>query len=209
MIGFWNGSVYLTYAGLIAAVTGIFLAREGRILPAFFCLMFAGVCDMFDGKIARAMKRTGEEKRFGIQIDSLSDLVCFGVLPAVICHAVGVPRGIGEAVLALFVLAGLVRLGYFNVTEEQRQQRESGNRKTYRGLPITTSAVALPAAYLLRPLCGDRFGWVLTGFMALLGLLYVLDLPVPKPGKTGGILLLCLGAGIAAAFVYLAVTGAI
>ncbi len=207
MIGFWNGSVYLTYAGLLAAVTGIFLAAGGQILPAFFCLMFAGVCDMFDGKIARAMKRTEDAKRFGIQIDSLSDLVCFGVLPAVICYAVGVPAGFGEAVLALFVLAGLVRLGYFNITEEQRQQVESGNRKTYRGLPITTSAVALPAVYLLRPLCGDWYGWVLTGFMAVLGLFYVLDIPVPKPGKTGGIVLLCLGGIIAAAFVCLAATG--
>ncbi len=207
MIGFWNGSVYLTYAGLLAAVTGIFLAAGGRILPAFFCLMFAGVCDMFDGKIARAMKRTEDAKRFGIQIDSLSDLVCFGVLPAVICYAVGVPTGFGETVLALFVLAGLVRLGYFNITEEQRQQVESGNRKTYRGLPITTSAVALPAVYLLRPLCGDWYGWVLTGFMAVLGLFYVLDIPVPKPGKTGGIVLLCLGGIIAAAFVCLAATG--
>ena len=209
MIGFWNGSVYLTYAGMLAAVTGIFLAQGGRILPAFFCLMFAGACDMFDGKIARAMKRTEDAKRFGIQIDSLSDLVCFGVLPAVICYAVGVPRGIGEAVLALFVLAGLVRLGYFNVTEEQRQQTESGNRKVYRGLPITSSAVALPSVYLLRPLCGDWYGWVLIGFMTLLGLLYVLDIPVPKPGKTGGVLLLCRGVCIAVAFIYMAVTGAI
>ena len=51
--------------------------------------MLAGVCDMFDGKIARTMKRTKQEKRFGIQIDSLSDFLCFGVLPAMIGYNIG------------------------------------------------------------------------------------------------------------------------
>ena len=57
MIGFWNGSVYLTYVGLLTAVSGIFLSFEGKILPAFFCLLFAGLCDMFDGKIARGFPK--------------------------------------------------------------------------------------------------------------------------------------------------------
>ena len=42
--------------------------------------MAAGFCDMFDGKIASTRKRTRQEKRFGIQIDSLSDLACFGIM---------------------------------------------------------------------------------------------------------------------------------
>ena len=51
--------------------------------------MIAGLCDMFDGKIASTMERTRQEKRFGVQIDSLSDLICFGVLPALIVYSGG------------------------------------------------------------------------------------------------------------------------
>ena len=85
MIGFYNYTVWLTFIGMLSSVTGIGLAVQGRIVPAVICLMFSGFCDMFDGIVARTKKdRTDEEKRFGIQLDSLSDIVCFGVLPFVI-----------------------------------------------------------------------------------------------------------------------------
>lgn len=207
MIGFWNGSVYLTYAGLCGAVAGIFLAFNGKILPALFCLLFAGVCDMFDGKIARAMKRTEDEKLFGIQIDSLCDLVCFGVLPAAIAHAIGVAGIVGEGVLILFVLFGQVRLAYFNVTEAKRQQVESGNRKKYQGVPITSSAVVLPFTYVFHGLLGNAFPYVLTAVMGILALLFVLNISIPKPGKKGGIALVAIGVCIGVCFIVLAAAG--
>ncbi len=207
MIGFWNGSVYLTYAGLLAAVSGIFLSGEGKILPAFFCLLFAGLCDMFDGKIARAMKRTEEEKLFGIQIDSLCDLICFGVFPAILCYNIGVAGIVGKIVLLFFVLFGQVRLGYFNVMEAKRQQVETGNRKTYQGVPITTTAVYLPLVYLFKPLCGEAFQYVLTAAMALLAILFVANIKVPKPGKVGGIVLVGIGVLAVALFIVFAATG--
>ena len=75
MIGFYNYTVILTYIGAILGVCGIVASFNGNILLAIVCLMLSAVCDMFDGKIARTMKRTKQEKRFGIQIDSLSDFV--------------------------------------------------------------------------------------------------------------------------------------
>ena len=60
------------------------LAIKDRYVGSLICLMLAGVCDMFDGTIASTKKdRTRDERTFGIQIDSLSDIICFGVLPAV------------------------------------------------------------------------------------------------------------------------------
>ena len=83
MIGFYDYTVLLTYMGFISGMTGIVLAINGQIFPAIICLMFSGLCDMFDGRVARTKKRrTTEERHFGIQLDSLSDLVCFGVLPS-------------------------------------------------------------------------------------------------------------------------------
>ena len=80
MIGFYDYTVVVTYISLISSIIGIFMAIEGRMQLAVFCLAFSGLCDMFDGKIARTKKnRTEDEKSFGIQIDSLCDIVCFGI----------------------------------------------------------------------------------------------------------------------------------
>ena len=77
-LGIYDYTVILTYISLGISVFGITRALEGDFKVAIFCLALSGLCDMFDGKIARAMKnRTADEKKFGIQIDSLCDVVCF------------------------------------------------------------------------------------------------------------------------------------
>ena len=81
MIGYYNYTVILTYIGTLFGFAGITYIWNGNLKMALFCLMCAGLCDMFDGRIASTMKRTKPEKRFSVQIDSLSDLVCFGILP--------------------------------------------------------------------------------------------------------------------------------
>ena len=86
MIGFYNYTVILTYLGTLSGFLGITFAFNEKPLIALICLIFAGLCDMFDGKVASTKQRTQQEKRFGIQIDSLSDVICFGVLPAVIVY---------------------------------------------------------------------------------------------------------------------------
>ena len=65
-IGFYNYTVVLTYLSLISGIVGMKFASEGRGELAIICLILSGVCDMFDGKVARMCKRTKEEKEFGI-----------------------------------------------------------------------------------------------------------------------------------------------
>ena len=84
LIGFYGASVILTYVGLSFSIVGMAFAFSGHIPTAIMCLIIAGVCDMFNGTIARACKRTDKEKKFGIQLDSLVDVVSFGVFPIVI-----------------------------------------------------------------------------------------------------------------------------
>ena len=80
MIGFYDYTVVVTYISLVSSIVGMFCAIDGKLTVAVFCLAFSGLCDMFDGKIARTKKdRTDDEKSFGIQIDSLCDIVCFGI----------------------------------------------------------------------------------------------------------------------------------
>ena len=70
-IGFYDYTVILTYMSLISSVFGITQAIHGDYKQAIFCLAFSGICDAFDGRVARSKKnRTEDEKAFGIQLDS-------------------------------------------------------------------------------------------------------------------------------------------
>ena len=202
LIGFYNASVILTYIGLAAAVFGIFQAFEGNFMVAVFCQLIAGVCDMFDGKIARAMKRTDDEKVFGIQIDSLCDLVCFGVFPAMFAYCVGVQSVAGMVILIFYVLAAVIRLGYFNVTEQTRQQQTSENRKMYQGLPVTSAALLIPILYLITLLIDGVTVPVFTVGMLVIGVLFIANIRVKKPGNKFAAVLIALGAVVAGLYVY-------
>ncbi|WP_263850158.1 CDP-alcohol phosphatidyltransferase family protein [Ligilactobacillus ruminis] len=69
---------------MLISFGGISYVIDNKIVAACVCLLLSGICDTFDGKIAQTKERTQHEKRFGIQLDSLADTVCFGVLPATV-----------------------------------------------------------------------------------------------------------------------------
>lgn len=169
MIGIYNYTVILTYLSLISAGTGIIvtLSDNGHPYWGVLFLLLCGLCDAFDGQVARTKKdRTQSEINYGIQIDSLSDVVAFGVLPACIGVAIfrtssfftnlssyaffPVLRIFFFAILVLYSLAALIRLAHFNVTEEERQSEEGGVRKYYTGLPVTSAALIFPSFMILR-----------------------------------------------------------
>lgn len=194
MIGYYNYTVWLTFIGMLSSVTGMGLAIQGKIIPAVICLMFSGFCDMFDGIVARTKKdRTDEEKRFGIQLDSLSDIVCFGVLPFVIGVCIGAREWWQIAIMVLFALAGLIRLAYFNVTEETRQKQTNEKRRHYLGVPITSSALTVPLLFCFRGFLAGAFPIAYTLLLLANGVLFVVPLQVKKPSKTGLAAMLVIG----------------
>lgn len=184
MIGFYNYTVILTYMSLVSSVIGMFCTFTGHMHWAIFCLALSGLFDTFDGKVARTKKdRTEEEKQFGIQIDSLCDVVCFGAFPVAICFHSGMSSVLGMAILAFYCLAGLIRLAYFNVQEEQRQQETSEKRRYYCGLPITSIAVILPLIYVSSALLRQYYLPVLHLGMLITGILFVLNFRFRKPNN--------------------------
>lgn len=194
MIGFYNYTVWLTYIGMLSSVVGIGFAGSGKITAAVICLMFSGLCDMFDGIVARTKKdRTDEERRYGIQLDSLSDVVCFGVLPVAIGYSIGADAWWQVSIMALFALAGLIRLAYYNVTEETRQQQTTEKRKHYLGVPITTSALTVPLLFCFRGLLGAYFALAYTLLLLVNGAFFITPIQVKKPSKTGLAVMLVLG----------------
>lgn len=181
-IGFYNYTVVLTYLSLVSGLFGIKFAHEGKGGLAILCLVISGVCDMFDGVVARTKKnRTVDEKNFGIQLDSLCDVICFGVTPAVILYFSGVNTVLGIAVLVFYVLCAVIRLAFFNVLEMKRQTTESGCAKSYRGLPVTTSAIIFPLFYLISSCIPCEILRVIYYALPVLtGFLFICDFSVPK-----------------------------
>ena len=202
MIGVYDYTVVATYVSLLFGLAGIYVSAQGRIVPAIFFLMLAGLLDAFDGRIARTKKnRTETEKNFGIQIDSLNDLVCFGVLPAAIGVAMGCTALWFLATMAFFVLCALIRLAYFNVLEEERQKSTDSVRKYYLGVPVTSAAFTVPAYYLLALYGGLADHVVYGAGLFLLGVAFIAPLHVPKPGLRGIIVMSLIGAGELALFI--------
>lgn len=182
LIGFYDYTVLLTYLSLFSAVYSMIQAYEGNYTISVLCILLSGICDAFDGTVARTKKnRTEDEKSFGIQLDSLVDTVSFGVAPAFLCYCMGVRSLIGMVILFLFCMCGVCRLAFFNVLEMKRQKEEGGCNKVYRGLPITTSSMILPVVYCFRFVMPDgAFVALLHVTLAVTAFLFVLDFSVPK-----------------------------
>lgn len=199
MIGFYNYTVILTYMGLLSSILGIFLScgLNGSPHPEYgvICLMISGLCDMFDGKVARTKERTVPEKNFGIQIDSLSDLICFGILPSVIGYAVGMNSIIDLPILLVFPLCALIRLAYFNVMEEERQKSTTDVRKVYEGLPVTSVALLLPLLYSFKKDIGIEIFPTIYGIaLLLIAVAFITRFKIKKPGMRT--MLAFIGVGI-------------
>lgn len=136
MIGFYSYTVVLTYLGLASAAMGMILTFQGFAKYALFCLAFSGLCDMFDGKVARLKKdRTEDEKRFGIQIDSLCDVVCFGAFPMILCYSIGMRGPAGISILVFYLIAGVIRLAFLMSWKKNGRMRQMKPASTTRDFP--------------------------------------------------------------------------
>ena len=219
MIGFYDYTVVLTYLSMLSATSGIMFCLNdiGHPYLGMFFLMFCGLCDAFDGKVARTKKnRTDQMKQFGIQIDSLSDLVAFGVLPA--CIGIAMLRSSIEfsifpdfkflhladkdtiikiiltLVAVFYALAAMIRLAFFNVLEEERQKTEGGGvNKTYLGLPVTSAALVFPNILLIHIFCKADLTILYFVFLAIVGFLFVSRIQIKKPSTKGVLIMIAIG----------------
>lgn len=216
MIGVYDYTVILTYLSLLAGCTGTIIAMSGVGHPyiGMFLMLFAGLCDGFDGRVARTKKnRSTLEQKFGMQIDSFSDLISFGLLPAAIGmsmlrHNVKLSdlhelpegwldpatamahtdlyRGVLIIIALIYILAAMIRLAYFNATEEEREKEIRENGVAYfTGLPVTSAAIVFPMVLLLHYI--PRFDLSVPYFivMMVMACLFVGRFKIRKPGRKG------------------------
>lgn len=181
-IGKYNKSVILTYIGISVAFLGMALTLDGQPAAAMICLILAGICDLFDGVVARRCKRDRAAGEFGVQIDSLADVMNFLALPAVL--GIRLMSGIGllrYPILIGYILCGIIRLAWFNTSAAAE-----GSGDYYDGLPVTYCALIFPILWLVLGFAGympDALSgaaiWAV--FYVVTAVLFILNIRVVKP----------------------------
>ncbi|MCX7922061.1 MAG: CDP-alcohol phosphatidyltransferase family protein [Clostridia bacterium] len=190
-IGKYNKSVIVTYTGVVFALLAIFNALNNNIKFGMVFLIFAGVCDLFDGKFANSFKRTEEEKAFGVQIDSLADMISFVAAPIVLAYCLGLNAWYHLIIYSFYALAAITRLGYFNI-----QAGTNGNSpiRYYSGLPVTFAALIFPVAWLsswwwLQPSVFKAF---YTLVLFIVAVLFISNIKIKKPQGIAYLFFICL-----------------
>ncbi|MGI6348291.1 MAG: CDP-alcohol phosphatidyltransferase family protein [Eubacteriales bacterium] len=179
IIGKWNKSVILTYIGVVFSITGIYLVVKRYTQYAMGCLILAGICDLFDGQIARRISRTDEEKLFGIELDSMADVINFIAFPCVILYMEMSFSFISIFLSSFFAICGIARLSFFNMKAKEDYE---GGTSFFRGLPVTYTALILPFAYLLRYVLQDYiFQLIFAAVYSGIALFEIIDVQIPKP----------------------------
>jgi CDP-diacylglycerol--serine O-phosphatidyltransferase len=131
--------------GILAMMSFLITGDPGRIYLALFLIVLALLLDIGDGFVARGR---GEHSIFGRELDSLADVVSFGVAPAALAYSLGMRGAVDAITLIYFVACGISRLARYNITAAQLQ--EGGKVKYFEGTPI-------PSSLLLVALLGFLF----------------------------------------------------
>ena len=183
-IGVYNLANCVTMLGIAAAVVGISFAGNPRL--AMLMLILSGVCDMFDGRVARMFPRTDLEKKYGIQLDSFADTVSFVIFPAVFLIAQS--RTVWTVLIAIvYVFAGVTRLCWFDITTD-------GHTKYFSGMPVTMIALFLPLWYAVAALAHFTVPPLAVAlFLLVMAVLFVANIRVKKPSGAGVIVLAVIG----------------
>lgn len=183
-IGCFNKSVCLTYLGVFFSLSGIFnllimnpFESINRIDIAIIYMVLAGICDLFDGFIARKCKRNETQKQFGIQIDSLADIISFVIYPIILLFFL-VDKQYYNIYLYLsifYIITGITRLAWFNI-------KTDGNINYYQGLPVTYVSLIIPVLYTINSYITIPFWDILICIVyTLVGFLFILDIKIKKP----------------------------
>ena len=197
----------LTLTALACGVTAIRCALTAQWESAVAFVVAAMILDMLDGRAARLL---GADSRFGAQLDSLADLVSFGVAPGVIMYMWSLER-MGDAgwiAALIFCAASAVRLARFNVESVRDEGATKGN-PYFTGLPTPAAACMMLLPLLLwLQWHGDvvRQPWLPTVMVAITSSLMVSRLPTPsikymKLQRQHRILAATVFAGLAAALI--------
>jgi len=178
----------ITVLAICAGLTGIRLAFEGRYELAVSMVLVAAFLDGIDGRVARMMRATSN---FGVQMDSLADIVNFGVAPALVLYVyvLDQARSIGWIAALIFAISAGLRLARFNVMTE-RVNKPKWLSEYFVGVPAPAGAllVMLPVYIGFLGLeASPIYGYLSAAYTVLIGYLLVSRIPVWS-GKAQGMI---------------------
>lgn len=179
LIGYYNLANLVTLLGLCCALLACFLLAQGNTAVAMLAFACAGLCDMMDGRIARASNTSGKRVRFyGVQLDSLCDVVSFGIVPCFMAFWLGYRGTLDILIYLVFAACGATRLANFNT--EVAMDSPNLRSSHFTGLPIPFSVIVFPLLMIVHVLAGP-VAWLFRLVFLLLGIGYILRVRVPKP----------------------------
>lgn len=181
-----------TLANIILGFLSILAAAQGHFEQSVYFLFCAALCDMADGRLARWLNASS---KFGMELDSLSDMVSFGIAPAVLIYFAALQNlGIlGAVISAAYLSCGALRLARFNV--------DSGplSHVTFQGIPIPIAAGYLMSFVMVRDALSI---WLIAAGVAYMAGAMVSTVKIPKFRKGAGphVSMLFIGIGTFIAF---------
>ncbi len=183
LIGYYNIANMVTLGGLCAALASCYVAfATGDFKLAILIYMFAGLADMVDGRIARATAKEGQVKRrtFGVQIDTVCDMVSFGVAPGLLAYALGFNDVFDIIIYIVFACFGAIRLAYFNT--QALTEAEDMKMTSFTGMPIPTICFFIPPLALITTfLDADITHWIFKAVYIIVGFAFVGNFKMKKP----------------------------
>lgn len=189
----------VTLANIAFGFLGMVAASEGQFERACVLIFIAALCDLMDGRLARMLNASS---KFGMELDSLSDVVSFGIAPGVLVYLAVLKQygAVGGAISVLYVLCGALRLARYNVGSGPLSE------VTFLGCPIPIAAGYMLSFVMVR----DQIPvWLVAAGTVGIAAMMVSTVKVPKFRKGSGLPFVMLLGGMAAFIAFLARPGAI
>lgn len=176
-IGYYRKCDLLTMTGTICSFVGLIMVLKNHYTVSVLFMLLSGLCDAFDGRLARKYKYNKSQQTYGIELDSLSDVICFGFFPAALTAALS-NSIVSLAICAFYLLCGVIRLAYFNMLSITNEAKKN----TYIGLPITSVAIVYPIVMLItRMINFNLLKYVMPTLLLILGMCFISNFEMKKP----------------------------
>ncbi len=175
-IGYYRKCDFITMMSIVLALLGMILAYYNHFTISMLLLACCGLCDSFDGIVARKYKYSEKQKIYGGQLDSLADIIAFGIFPAFFTVLISYSK-FAFVCSIFYILCGVIRLAYFNTLKESKESKAN----TFIGVPITTVCIVFPIIFLLTRIINLGYlQFILPITLTILAISYVLNINVPK-----------------------------
>jgi len=188
----------LTFTSLALAASSMWAAMAGQIHWAVIALIGSGFCDLFDGLVARRLKRDRQQQDFGGMLDSLVDACAFGMAPVVLLYASGFSSVYTLPLLLLLAISVVWRLALFSVVD----MPERDGRRYFHGLPCTYVALFLPLVYVLALWWPQLMQLGLGGMTVLLIAAMLSTRPIRKPSGVAYVIFAFFAAAAIAVLIW-------